>query len=716
MADDTGSAPPASHGPDTSTVGTSAGGFVSLKSGLAIRHYVIEEVIGAGGFGITYRARHQRLSSKIFALKEFFPRQFAARQGTHVISTPDGKGLFRWGLDRFLKEAEALAKCEHPGIVDVVDYFEENGTAYAVLGYVEGRQLGQWLDELGRPPTQAELDRILMPLLDALEVVHAAKLLHRDIAPDNILIRRDGSPCLIDFGACREDIRERSQKISAIVKHGYSPPEQYHGVAELQGPWTDIYAVAATLYRAISGAPPTDSSRRGALGDDMKPVSEMTTIEYRAGFLSAIDTALRLKPQDRPQSIPEWRSMLLSDQPATAGAQATQHLTQSALPATTDHAGAARQRTGTARGPAPASERPVSDLAAGTGSSPIGTPRPAGKAPLLATLALLVLLAAGAAAWWRSSSSSSTAPSSPPAAPQVSATAPSAPTPAAQSPADAKTSPAAPKPTSPVAPTPVSPPDPERVAEAAWRPISDTQDPAVLERFLATHGQTRIAASARTRLAALREAQSRNDAAERAKAEAAARADRQRSLDSNWEACRNAADASKAATCAPVVESDDTLERRASALHMVANAARRSGDLDKAIADYTRSLGLVPDNAQVLTDRGIAHVLKGGAAENEAAMRDYEAALRIDPRHAEALNNKAWSLFQSGRTAEALADANRSIEASPTNGYAYDTRGQILEALGRREDAIRDYERAIAIDPAQSTSRAGLARLKATSR
>jgi len=188
MTDETGSASPVS-GTATSDPG---GSFIALRSGLVIRHYIIEEVIGAGGFGITYRARHERLTAKIFALKEFFPRQFAARQGTHVISTPDGDGLFRWGLDRFLKEAEALAKCEHPGIVDVVDYFEENGTAYAVLGYIDGQQLGQWLDALGRPPTQAEIDRILMPLLDALEVVHGARLLHRDIAPDNILIRRDG--------------------------------------------------------------------------------------------------------------------------------------------------------------------------------------------------------------------------------------------------------------------------------------------------------------------------------------------------------------------------------------------------------------------------------------------------------------------------------------------------------------------------------------------
>ncbi|MGE0700072.1 MAG: hypothetical protein AB7O57_13335, partial [Hyphomicrobiaceae bacterium] len=146
MTDDTGAAAARQPPEDAARPAAAGGSFVALRSGLVIRHYVIEHVIGAGGFGITYRARHDRLKAKLFALKEFFPREYAARDGTKVVSTPEGEGIFRWGLDRFLKEAEALARCEHPGIVDVVDYFEENGTAYAVLGYVEGRQLNHWLD------------------------------------------------------------------------------------------------------------------------------------------------------------------------------------------------------------------------------------------------------------------------------------------------------------------------------------------------------------------------------------------------------------------------------------------------------------------------------------------------------------------------------------------------------------------------------------------
>lgn len=697
MADDTGSCSSAT-GASAAASGT-GGGFVALRSGLIIRHYIIEEVIGAGGFGITYRARHQRLSSKVFALKEFFPRQFAARQGTHVVSTPDGDGLFRWGLDRFLKEAEALAKCQHPGIVDVVDYFEENGTAYAVLGYVEGQQLGQWLDSLARAPTQAELDRILMPLLDALEVVHEARLLHRDIAPDNILIRRDGAPCLIDFGACREDIRDRSRKLSAIVKHGYSPPEQYHGIAELQGPWTDIYAVAATVYRAISGQAPMDSSRRGALGDALRPVSEMTASEYRTGFLAAIDAALHLKPEERPQSIAEWRTRLLSKEPAItfAAPQPDRSPAIELLPSPRDDV----QFSALANAPPP--------------------PRAlARRGPLLA-VAALALVAVGAAAWWRGTERLPNTP----AVPATPVAAPSSQSADGGPPTSDSIASASPTPATPATPVPspsLSPPSPtpETLAEAAWRPLADSNDIAAIEHFVAEHGSTQAASAAHTRLAALRDEErrkaDRKTEAERAKTKADAAESRQQTLDNNWQACRAAPEATRPVACGPVIQSDDTPGRRAAAWHLLGTAARNAGNYDKAIADYTQSLALVPADAQVLNDRGIAHFLKGGAAARTAALEDYNLALLADPGHAEALNNRAWSLLQAGQAIEALADANRSIEATPTNGYAYDTRGQILEALGRKEDAVRDYERALNIDPSQETSRAGLARLKASAR
>lgn len=766
-----GARPAASHG---------RAEFVALKSGLAIRQYVIEEVIGAGGFGITYRAHHATLRAKVFALKEYFPRDFAARSGTHVLSTADGDGLFRWGLDRFLKEAEALAACHHPAIVDVVDYFSENGTAYAVLGYVEGQQLGQWLASLGRPPTQAEIDRVALPLLDALEVVHQANLLHRDIAPDNILIRTNGAPCLIDFGACREDIRERSRKVSAIVKHGYSPPEQYHGIAELQGPWTDIYAMGATLYRAISGETPMDSSRRGALSDTLKPIREMTEADYRPGFMSAIDMSLRLQPDERPRSVAEWREMLTSPdrapvaqrggKPSSGGADNGQTLATGAEPAaggasrTSDPATIHDAGPVAGRGAGQDAGRGAGDdrTTGGKAASP-ATTGPTRKPLLIAGVGLALIGGMTALALLR-------APQAPPPpVPKGTAqTKPAVETPlasASTSPSVATTSPQQPErqppqPDPQPRPQPVTPParDPRAEAAAAWTRIADSRDAAAVQRFLDDHGQSEFATQARTRLAALREDAARTERDRRATADwarlansndvaaierflaehgasAAAteartrlavlglEAGQVREREAEFEACRTAADAQKVAACSLVIDSDATTERRATALHTRGLAARRLGNHDAAIADFTQWLTLTPATAiagngaasptrsAVHNNRGIAHFLKGDGA---AAIRDYGEAIRLEPNHAEALNNRAWAVFQAGRAADALPDANRSIETTPTNGYAYDTRAQILEALGRRDDAIRDYQRAVTLDPSQASSLAALARLRGT--
>lgn len=287
--------------------------FTSLPTGTRLGHYVVQEAIGTGGFGITYRAEHITLRNKSFALKEFFPRDFAYREGLSVHPTTGGEALCEYGRKRFLKEAEALALCTHPAIVDVVDYFEGNGTAYAVLEYIPGMPWSDWLGQLGRRPTQAELDAIAGPVLDALEVVHSNHLLHRDIAPDNIIIRPDGMPCLIDFGAARADMGRKAERTAMIVKHGYSPPEQHLGDAEQQGHWTDIYAFGATLYRAITGAPPPDAMQRANRRVPMPVLPAEIQEEYRPGFLRAIHRSLELDINQRPQSVGELRSQLMTD-------------------------------------------------------------------------------------------------------------------------------------------------------------------------------------------------------------------------------------------------------------------------------------------------------------------------------------------------------------------------------------------------------------------
>jgi serine/threonine protein kinase/WD40 repeat protein len=280
--------------------------------------YRIKRVLGAGGFGITYLAEEIALG-RLVTIKEYFPADFAARIGT-INASPRSEGCaedFRWGLDRFISEAKTLARFVHPNIVGVYRYFLANDTGYMVIAFEEGGSFKSWLAGLRRAPRQAELDRILTPLLEALEFVHKANFLHRDIAPDNIIIRTDGSPVLIDFGSARGEMISHSRTVSALVKPGYSPYEQYATTASKQGPWTDIYALGATLYHAITGKRPPDSPSR-MVADDYITAREAALSSYRASFLTAIDKALNLEMTERPQSIAAWRGMLLSPDPKRA--------------------------------------------------------------------------------------------------------------------------------------------------------------------------------------------------------------------------------------------------------------------------------------------------------------------------------------------------------------------------------------------------------------
>ncbi|HRD76407.1 MAG TPA: serine/threonine-protein kinase, partial [Hyphomicrobiaceae bacterium] len=277
--------------------------LLALRNGTELAgEYRIERVLGAGGFGITYLAEETSLA-RLVTIKEYFPSDFAARDGS-VDAMPRSLGCagdYKWGLDRFIAEAQTLARFEHPNIVRVYRYFRANNTGYIVLRYEDGQSLKDWLKSLGRAPRQPELDRILGPLLDALETMHAADYLHRDIAPDNIMIRKDGSPVLIDFGSARGEIAQHSKTLSALVKPGYSPYEQYATTGRQQGPWSDIYSLGATLYQAVTGKRPPDAPTR-VLGDELKPARDGALSAYRPKFLEGIDRALSLDVEARPQS------------------------------------------------------------------------------------------------------------------------------------------------------------------------------------------------------------------------------------------------------------------------------------------------------------------------------------------------------------------------------------------------------------------------------
>lgn len=273
--------------------------------------YRVDTVLGAGGFGITYLGQDLHLSRAV-AIKEYFPADHALREGHYSVRSLDSgnRQFFALGRTWFLREARTLAKYHHPNIVGVIDHFEENNTAYMILRFEDGQSLSRWLKALGRAPTQFEIDGFMLPILAALETMHQNNDMHRDVAMDNIILRSNGDPVLIDFGSARQAIGAHSRSIDAVVKFGYSPPEQYSVDARLQGPWSDVYALASTLHLAVTGKLPPDAPGR-QLDDNYQPLAQSDLQGYRIGLLDGIDWGLALRPSERPQSISEWRRTLM---------------------------------------------------------------------------------------------------------------------------------------------------------------------------------------------------------------------------------------------------------------------------------------------------------------------------------------------------------------------------------------------------------------------
>lgn len=284
-----------------------------LKPGVILKErYKIEEVIGAGGFGITYRAWDPLLQSYV-AIKEYYPSGIATRSAdSSKVCVPVGQEQreYHRGRIRFLKEAQDVARFQsEPNIVSIYDYLEENDTAYMVMEYLHGCTLKQYIREHGGRLDTDHILHICLSVLDALAVVHKAGMIHRDISPENIFICEDLTVKLIDFGAAKQVYLDGEQTMSVVLKPGYAPPEQY-AKKDKQGPWTDIYALGATLYFAATGEKPEESFGR-VLEDTIKPVCEVNP-EIPRAMSQVIMRAMSVKIEDRYQTVEAMREALLT--------------------------------------------------------------------------------------------------------------------------------------------------------------------------------------------------------------------------------------------------------------------------------------------------------------------------------------------------------------------------------------------------------------------
>jgi len=499
--------------PDTPNVRPGAGpssedGSDALPIGARLAEFDIRQVIGAGGFGIVYRAWDEALQRDV-ALKEYMPVSLAGRGASERVTLRSRmhEETFALGLQSFVNEARLLARFDHPALVKVFRFWEANGTAYMAMPLYKGRTLRQLRKALPAATfDDAWMRRLIDPLLGALEVMHDADVYHRDIAPDNILWCDDGRPVLLDFGAARLVLADRTQNVTAILKPQFAPIEQYAETQAMrQGPWTDLYALAGTCFFMLTGRAPLPATAR-VMGDEQESLMRLLPPGCSPRLLQVLDWAMAVRPQDRPQSVAQFRDALAGRiavplRPATAV-----HAKSAAAPASE----AAYEKTVQVGKHASSRRGPDSHLHAAATSGPAtraphesefgGAERtvvlpPKSGVPWVALLSLLLVVGAAGAAWatraqWlplvglqayapapaeaasapEPAASTATAEAAPPSAPAAEA-APSAVAsnePAASAPVAAASEPVplatAPAPAPAVAPTPA--PAREAVAEA----------------------------------------------------------------------------------------------------------------------------------------------------------------------------------------------------------------------------------------------------------
>jgi len=291
--------------------------------------YIIGKVIGHGGFGITYLAFEKEIINiqgfekdllKKVAIKEYFPSALASRDSTdHTIYPLRGnqEDFFKEGLNFFFEEARHVAQfSDHPNIVNIYDFFEENGTGYMVMEYIEGENLKLLVDNLvknNERMSYEEAKDLLIPVLSALKYIHSNNLYHRDISPHNIIVRRDKTPVLIDFGAARYVIGEQSRSLDVVLKPGFSPFESFTSKGKI-GPWTDVYGIGATFYYMLTGIVPPQATDR-LYKDELKQPSNIKNLkkEINQNINNAILQSLSVKMDDRYKTVDEFEGGLSNE-------------------------------------------------------------------------------------------------------------------------------------------------------------------------------------------------------------------------------------------------------------------------------------------------------------------------------------------------------------------------------------------------------------------
>ncbi len=404
MSDSLNTRPGAAHSPEE--------GGDALAAGTRLAEFEIRQVLGTGGFGIVYRAWDEALQRDV-ALKEYMPVSLAGRgAGERVtLRSRSQEENFALGLQSFVNEARLLARFDQPALVKVFRFWEANGTAYMAMPLYQGRTLRQ-LRKAATPGTfdDAWARALIEPLLGALAVMHDAAVYHRDIAPDNILWCDDNRPVLLDFGAARLVLADRTQNVTAILKPQFAPIEQYAETQSMrQGPWTDLYALAGTCYFMLTGRAPLPATAR-LMGDELEPLAHLAPPGCSPHLLQVLDWAMAVRPQDRPQSVAEFRDALAGriDVPLRIGPKPP------VLPAAPVPSSAAYEKTIQATTRLGSTRRAPASAASASAAAPgarrphahdLETPErsvvlpPKSGLPLKSVLLLLVVAAAAAGAW-----------------------------------------------------------------------------------------------------------------------------------------------------------------------------------------------------------------------------------------------------------------------------------------------------------------------------